>query len=65
MLVIISQASALSMVLSKFLARRRLRPSQVKVLSTTHRRGNRTKPLVASERLMIPSSRRRGWLAFR
>ena len=42
MLAIISQASALSMVFSKSLARRRLRPSQAKVLSTTHRRGNRT-----------------------
>ena len=40
---IISQASAHSMVFSKSLARRRLRPGQAKVLSTTHRRGNRAK----------------------
>ena len=53
MLAIISQASALSMFFSKSLARRRLRTSQAKVLSTTHRRGNRAKPLAASERLTI------------
>ena len=53
MLAIRSQASALSMVCSKSLAKRRLRPNQAKVLSTTYRRGNRTNPLAASERLTI------------
>ena len=53
MLAMRSQASALSMVSSKSLARRRLRPNQAKALSTTHRRGNKTKPLAASERLML------------
>ena len=38
---------------SQSLASRRHRPSHAKVRSTTHRRGKRTKPLAASERLMI------------
>lgn len=39
------QASALAMVLSQSLARRRQRPSQANVRSTTHRRGKTSKPL--------------------
>ena len=50
-----SHASVLSMVSSESLARRRLRPSHAHVRSTTHRRGSRTKPLAASERLTISS----------
>lgn len=46
-------ASALAMVASKSLASRRQRPSQAKVRSRTHRRGSTSKPLAASERLMI------------
>ena len=48
-----SQAVELSRVVSKSLARRRFRPSQAKVRSTTHRRGSSTKPLAVSDRLMI------------
>ncbi len=55
MLAISSHASALSMVFSKSLARRRLRPNHANVRSTTHRRGNSTKPLAVSERLTISS----------
>jgi hypothetical protein len=44
------QATALSIVASKSLARRRHRPSQPRVRSPTHRRGSRTKPWAASER---------------
>ena len=40
-----SHAVELSMVFSKSFARRRFRPSQAKVRSTTRRRGGRTKPL--------------------
>src|SRR5438128_842498 len=39
-LAIMTQASALAMVASKSLARRRLRPNQAKVRSTTQRRGS-------------------------
>ena len=45
MLAIRSHASALAMVASKSLARRRVRPSQAKVRSTTQRRGSSWKPL--------------------
>jgi hypothetical protein len=45
-----TQATALSIVASKSLARRLHRPIQAKVLSTTHRRGSRTKPFAASLR---------------
>ena len=47
-----SHARALSRVVSKSLARRRLRLSQAKVRSTTQRRGSTTNP-AASERLTI------------
>ena len=48
-----SQASAEAMVFSQSLANLRQRPSQAKVRSTTHRRGRTSKPLAASERLMV------------
>lgn len=48
-----SQAVAEAMVFSKSLARRRLRLSQAKVRSTTHRRGSNSKPLAMSDRLTI------------
>ena len=48
-----AQASALAIVASKSLARRRHRPSQARVLSTTHLRGRTSKPFAVSERLMI------------
>lgn len=38
---------------SQSLARRRHRPSQAKVRSTTHLRGKTSKPLAVSERLKI------------
>jgi len=44
-LAIISHASALAIVASKSLARRRLRLSRAMVRSTTQRRGNNLKPL--------------------
>ena len=50
-----SHAVELSIVASKSFARRRLRPNQAKVRSTTHRRGSSTKPLAVSDRLMISS----------
>lgn len=53
MLAMRAQAVALSMERSKSLARRRQRPSQANVRSTTQRRGRTSKPLSASERLMI------------
>lgn len=37
---------------SQSLARRRQRPSQAKVRSTTHRRGSTSKPLAVSDRFM-------------
>ena len=49
------QASALAMDFSKSLAKRRHRPSQAQVLSTTQRRGKISKPLAASGRLTISS----------
>src|SRR6202007_366585 len=57
-LAIHRQVSALAIVASKYLARRRFRLSQAKVRSTTQRRGSRTKPLAASARLMISSVQR-------
>ena len=48
-------ASALAMDFSQSMARRRQRPSQAKVRSTTHLFGRTSKPLAASERLMISS----------
>ena len=50
-----THATALAIVASKSLARRRQRPSQAKVLSTTQRRGRISNPFAASERLMISS----------
>ncbi len=47
---------------SQSLARRRLRPNHENVLSTTQRRGSRTKPFVSSLRLTI-SMRSEGTLA--
>jgi hypothetical protein len=38
---------------SQSMASRVDRPSHANVRSTTHRRGNKTKPLAASDRLMI------------
>ena len=52
---IMSQAAALAMVASKSLARRRLRPSQAKVRSTTQRRGRTSKLVMPSLRLTISS----------
>ena len=46
-------AVALSMEASKSFARRRLRQSQAKVRSTTHRRGSTSKPFAVLERGMI------------
>jgi hypothetical protein len=43
----------LSMLRSQSLARRRHRPSQAKVRSTTQRRGRASKPFATSDRLMI------------
>lgn len=43
----------LAMVASKSLARRRLRLSQTRVISATHRRGRVSKPAAWSERLTI------------
>ena len=48
-----AQATALAMAASKSLVRRRQRPSQANVLSTTHRRGRISKTFPMSERLMI------------
>jgi len=48
-----SQAVADAMVCSKSLASRRFRLSQGRIRSTTKRRGSTSKPLAASERLMI------------
>jgi len=56
-LAIISQARALSTVFSKSLAKRRLRLSHAIVRSTTHRRGNSSNPLAASERRTISMCR--------
>src|SRR3954471_11156923 len=53
MLAMKAQALELSMVFSQSLARRRHRPSQASVRSTTHRRGNTSKPSAVSDRLMI------------
>src|SRR3954467_1591132 len=48
-----NQASALAMVFSKSLARRRLRPSQAKVRSITQRLGRGSKPRPGLERVTI------------
>lgn len=53
-----TQASALSMVFSQSLARRRQRPSHAKVRSTTDLRGSTSKPSAVSDRLMICSVQR-------
>ena len=52
---IFAHAVELSMERSQSLARRRQRPSQAKVRSTTQRRGNTSNPLTVSDRLMISS----------
>lgn len=49
-------ATALAIVASKSLARRRQRLSQANVRSTTHRRGRTSKPWARSERLMISNA---------
>ena len=49
----VTKVSRVSARFSKSLARRRLRPNQEKVRSTTQRRGRTTKPFVASLRLTI------------
>jgi len=49
----VSQASALAMDFSQSFESRRHRPSQARVRSTTHRRGNTSKPCAVSERLTI------------
>ena len=51
------KASALRLKFSQSLANLRQRPSQAKVLSTTHRLGKTSKPLAASERLTISVAR--------
>ena len=61
MLAIMSQASALAMVASKSLARRRLRPNQAKVRSITQRLGSALKvptlwDLVTTSMVHLPSS---------
>jgi hypothetical protein len=53
MLATKAQALELSMVFSQSLARRRHRPSQASVRSTTHLRGKTSNPLAVSDRLMI------------
>ena len=53
MLATKAQALELSTVFSQSLARRRHRPSQASVRSTTHLRGNTSKPWAVSDRLMI------------
>ena len=53
MLAARAQALELSIVFSQSLARRRHRPSQASVRSTTHLRGNTSNPLAVSDRLMI------------
>ena len=55
MLAMVAHAVEEAMVRSQSLASRRQRPSHAKVRSTTQRRGNSTKPLAVSERLMISS----------
>ena len=49
----VTKVARVSARFSKSLARRRLRPNQEKVRSTTQRRGRTTKPFVASLRLTI------------
>ena len=56
-----TKAPRVSARFSKSLARRRLRPNQEKVRSTTQRRGKTTKPFLSSLRLTIPM-RSRGFL---
>lgn len=52
-LLTIIQPSALVNEVSQSLVSRRHLPSQAKVRSTTHRRGSTSKPMAASERLLI------------
>ena len=58
MCAMVIQAAALSMDFSQSFDRRRHRPSQVKVGSTTQRRGRTSKPLAASERLTVSTVQR-------
>ena len=58
----VTKVTKVSARLSKSLARRRLRPNQEKVRSTTQRRGATTKPLMSSLRLTI-ARRSRGTFA--
>ena len=51
-------AALLAISVSASLARRRLRPNQAKLRSTTQRLGRRTKPRAVSERLTTVSSSR-------
>ena len=60
MLATKAQALELSMVFSQSLARRRHRPSQASVRSTTHLRGNTSNPWAVSDRLMIALDDRDG-----
>ena len=53
MLATIAHAVELPTVFSQSFAKRRHRPNQANVRSTTHLLGNRTKPSALSERLMI------------
>lgn len=53
MCAIVTHAAALAMVFSQSFDRRRHRPSQASVRSTTHRRGKTSKPSAVSERLTI------------
>src|SRR5467141_3610263 len=53
MLAIVTHASALAMVASKSLARRRLRPNQAKVRSTTQRRASGLKVPMLCDRVTI------------
>jgi hypothetical protein len=58
-----SQALALAIEASKSLARRRLRLSQARVRSTTHRQGRISKPTACSERLTIATVHSPKWLS--
>src|SRR6202042_46173 len=58
----VTKAARVSARFSWSFARRRLRPNQEKVRSTTQRRGATTKPFLSSDRLTI-SMRRLGILA--
>ena len=58
MCAMVIQAAALSMDFSQSFDRRRHRPSQAKVGSTTQRRGRTSKPPAASERLTVSTVQR-------